>query len=92
MHQRGSIRYWSVKTGLFVTCKKVAEFLDAYLGGELPRAQKWIFDAHVALCKNCRNYIAGYKRTVALSKGAMHEAPTPVPPELVEAILQARKE
>jgi predicted anti-sigma-YlaC factor YlaD len=53
-----------------VNCKEVADFLDAYLAGELPRMEKWFFDRHIASCRDCKNYMQGYQRTIDLSRRA----------------------
>jgi len=53
--------------------------------------KRWIFDAHIALCKDCQNYIAGYKRTIELSQQVMTpESLFPLPKDLVSAILYVR--
>ncbi|MGN6368877.1 MAG: anti-sigma factor family protein [Phycisphaerae bacterium] len=78
-----------------MNCKQVAEFLDRYLSGELPWGQRLMFDAHIALCRNCKNYIAGYRAAMKAAKGAigggMQEKEEALPGELVEAILRARQ-
>ena len=73
-----------------MNCKSVSEFLDAYLSGELPWAQKWVFKVHIALCRNCRNYIAGYQEAIKLSKKAFEGREESVPEELVKAVLRAQ--
>jgi anti-sigma factor RsiW len=75
-----------------VTCKDVADFLDAYLVGELPALRKLIFDAHIALCKDCRNYIAGYKKAGDLARQTLRNSTDepPLPQELVQAIMRAK--
>jgi predicted anti-sigma-YlaC factor YlaD len=68
----------------------VSEFLDAYLSGELPWIQRWVFKAHIAMCRNCRNYIAGYREAMKLSKKAFAGREEAVPEELVKAVLRAQ--
>jgi anti-sigma factor RsiW len=78
-----------------MTCKEFIEFLIDYLGGELPRAQKALFEEHLEVCPSCVAYLSNYKKTVELAKAAFcqPEEPVPddVPEELVLAILSARK-
>jgi anti-sigma factor RsiW len=78
-----------------MTCREFVEFLMAYLDGELPEAQRGVFEAHMVVCAACVNYLASYQATVALGRQLAEEgdAPVPedVPEELVDAILAARR-
>jgi predicted anti-sigma-YlaC factor YlaD len=78
-----------------MTCKDFVEFLMDYLEGELPKAQKALFEEHLKVCSSCVAYLSTYQDTVALSKAALGdpEAPVPeeVPEDLVAAVLAARK-
>jgi len=78
-----------------MTCKEFIEFLFDYVSGELPKAQKALFEQHLSVCSSCVAYLSNYRDTLALSKAAFcePEAPVPeeVPEELVSAILMARR-
>jgi len=75
-----------------MTCRDVIEFLDAYLSGELPAAERSRFDEHIAGCAACLAYIASYERTLELTRSAVEDADEEsIPEELVAAILAARK-
>jgi anti-sigma factor RsiW len=78
-----------------VTCREFADFMADYRSNELPGSIRETFDRHLALCANCRNYLAGYEETVKLGKAAFDDANAAVPPsvpeQLVKAILDARK-
>jgi len=78
-----------------VTCRQFADFIADYLTGELPEAARAAFDRHLALCPNCRRYLAGYEETIRLGRAAFADddaaVPAQVPEELVQAILTARK-
>ncbi len=77
-----------------ITCRDFAEFVWAYLDGEVSEAQRFEFDAHMAVCPPCVAYLDTYRRTVELGKRAFRDldAPLPedVPEDLVRAILAAR--
>jgi anti-sigma factor RsiW len=76
------------------TCRELIEFLDDYVARRLPTAQRLAFDLHLAMCRDCRNYLSSYRQTVVLSKEAKESedaAAPPMPPELVQAILDALK-
>ena len=76
-------------------CREFIEFLDDYVDGALPAAQRHFFDEHLAGCLDCQTYLESYKRTVRLGKLALADGDGPVPadvPEsLVRAILAARR-
>jgi len=77
-----------------MTCREFADFIADYLADELPPAIHARFADHLRRCANCRRYLAGYERAVALGKRAFDadEAalPATVPDDLVKAILAAR--
>lgn len=83
-------------TGLELTCREVIDFVMAYLDGELPARERAIFDAHLAICRDCRTYLASYRAALALHQqshgGASPPAHLPeIPEDLVQAILAARQ-
>jgi len=77
-----------------MTCRELVRFLDDYVAGALPPARRSLFDAHVAACPDCRNYLDSYREAVRLGRAAFSEDEGPVPQEvpvdLVKAILAAR--
>ena len=80
---------------LMITCEDFESFILAYLEGELPDRQRRLFEIHMKICRECRDYLAAYRRTVALGKAALSEngsAPMPdsVPEDLIKAVLDAR--
>jgi anti-sigma factor (TIGR02949 family) len=75
-----------------MTCRELIDFLAAYLDGELPPDERARFDAHLGECPECVAYLATYRDTIALAKGACAADPTPdVPERLARAIAAARK-
>ncbi len=78
-----------------ITCREFEEFVLSYLDGELPARQARIFEWHLRICRECREYLAAYNRTIELGQavlGPPHEAvPEDVPEDLVRAILDARE-
>ena len=79
---------------LMITCRQFEDFILAYLEGELPERQKLVFELHLKVCRECRDYLAAYRRTIEISKRAFEEpdqpVPDDVPEDLVKAILAAR--
>ncbi len=76
-----------------LTCREVLDFLAAYLGEELPEAERAEFDRHLRVCRACVDYVEGYRTTVALARGETREEEPAeaVPEELVAAILASRR-
>ncbi len=90
---RGFIQH---KVPLMMTCREFEGVIINYLEGELPRFQRRIFELHIRTCRECRDYLDAYKKTMALGKAVFTEpgAPPPsdVPEELVKAVLAARNQ
>jgi anti-sigma factor RsiW len=78
-----------------ITCRDATDFLAAYLEGELDEPVRREFESHLSICAQCRDYLEGYRRTVALGKKACRceesEALAEMPEDLVSAILKAAK-
>jgi anti-sigma factor RsiW len=78
-----------------VTCEHCVEFLLEYIDGVLPDAEKFKFESHIALCRDCEIYLANYRAAASLAAGLGRDPRVPVnadvPPGLVDAILRARK-
>jgi len=98
-HKR-SLRRWL--KGLFlrhvhrmITCKEFEDFVLSYLDDELSTRQKSVFEWHLRLCRECREYLAAYERTreitSAISLLPDESAPDDVPEDLIKAILDARE-
>lgn len=76
---------------LYLTCEEVIGFLLEYLDHELEPEEERNFERHLAICPSCVAYLATYRESIRLARGAEASAPVPEPaPELVRAILAAR--
>ncbi len=78
-----------------ITCREFEEFVLRYLEGELSDRQRSVFEWHLRLCRECREYLAAYKRTLEITTAVMAPPNAPVldevPEDLIKAILEARK-
>jgi anti-sigma factor RsiW len=77
-----------------LTCREFADFILAYLDGELPEAQRGAFDDHIRICPPCVDYLDTYKETVRLGCLCRDDGgppPEDAPEDLVQAILAARE-
>ena len=79
-----------------ITCREFEDFVLRYLEGELPKRQARVFEWHMRLCRECREYLAAYKRSMEVSQtvlGAPEEpVPKDVPEDLITAILDASEQ
>jgi anti-sigma factor RsiW len=78
-----------------VSCRELTESLDEYVDGSLASEVHTTFERHLSICIECRDYVACYRRTIALGRSAYEagdeSTPSAVPESLVRAILSARR-
>ena len=78
------------------TCKDFVGFLIDYLEDSLPEEQRRVFDAHLEACPSCVTYLETYQETIQLGQAVCKDpdgaTPENAPEELVQAILQSRRE
>jgi len=72
-----------------MTCEEIANFLLEYQEGELAERDRLRFEAHLAECPECVEYIRSYDQAVAAGRAAC-VGDCRVPERLVWAILAAR--
>ncbi len=78
-----------------INCREFESFVIDYFEGSLPKQQVRVFEFHLKMCRECRDYLEAYQRTIEISKRVFAEADRPVPDDvpddLVRAILDARE-
>ncbi len=78
-----------------MNCREFNEFLMAYLDGDLPTAQRSLFEQHMETCPPCVEYLNTYQQAVLMGKVICacveDDVPQDVPEQLVQAILTARR-
>lgn len=83
------------KLPLMITCNEFESFILAYLEDGLPAKQKFVFEMHLKICRECREYLQAYRASLELTKhayeGDLIGPNDQVPDDLVRAILAARK-
>jgi anti-sigma factor RsiW len=66
-----------------------------YMTGELPTAERALFERHLQRCPHCPEYLRQYEDSVRAGRRAFEaldeDVPLSVPDELVQAILQATR-
>jgi anti-sigma factor RsiW len=82
------------KLPLMITCEAFEDFIIAYLDDELTPKQKFVFEMHLKVCRECRDYLHAYRASIEAAR-LTASAPPPVlpdqvPDDLVKAVLDAR--
>jgi Predicted transmembrane transcriptional regulator (anti-sigma factor) len=60
-----------------LVCQQIIELITEYLDGTLPRSQRRRFEAHIAGCPHCTEYIAQMRTTIRLTGRLQGENLTP---------------
>ena len=76
-------------TDLPLSCKEFVEIVTAYCDHALPQMDAARFEAHLAICPSCQEYLNQILRTVNLS-GKLNE--TALDPEIREHLLVCFRE
>jgi len=79
-----------------ITCREFEDFVQRYLDDELSRKQRSIFELHMRLCRECREYLAAYRRSLEIGREVFRSGDDPVPEDLpedlIKAILETRRQ
>jgi anti-sigma factor RsiW len=67
-------------------CRELVEVISDYLEDALPETDRLRFEAHLAGCDACREYVAQFEQTIALSGRIEADQ---LPPALREELLSA---
>lgn len=77
-----------------LSCREFEDFVLDYLDGALSERQHKQFKLHLRLCRECRQYVQAYKRSIEVSQAVCSSAdvqlPEDVPEDLIKAILKSR--
>jgi anti-sigma factor RsiW len=69
-----------------LACQELVEVVTDYLDGRLEPADRRRFEAHLAICPGCRNYLEQMRATIRLTGALRAEAiPAGLRTELLEA-------
>ncbi len=77
-----------------ISCREFEDFILSYLDGELSEKQSKKFEIHMRICRECRDYLAAYKRSMELNRAMFPRAetiPEDVPEDLIKAIIESRR-
>ena len=68
-----------------LSCQELVELVTAYLEGALSSVDRDRFEAHLAICQGCRNYLDQMRKTIALAGRLSEEA---IPAEASRQLLE----
>ena len=92
LSNKQQIKRWLHKLPMMISCEEFEDFILQYLEGELPPMKRFVFESHMKICRDCRDYLAAYQRTIETAKTAVNQQELPeIPEDLVTAILEAQK-
>lgn len=66
-----------LRAGRDLTCQQAVELVTGYLEGTLPPAQRRRFEAHLASCPDCPEYLAQMRAIIALAGSVTPDDLTP---------------
>ena len=69
-----------------LTCEELVELITEYLEGAMPPDDRARFEAHLAFCEGCRNYLTQMRVTIESTGSLSGESiPAPERAKLLEA-------
>ena len=69
-----------------ISCQEIVELVTDYLDDALPRDELKAFEAHLAGCPHCTNYVDQMRQTISLTGRLTEEA---LEPEFREQLMDA---
>jgi len=67
-------------------CQQITELVTEYLEGAMSFTDRMMFQAHIAMCPSCKNYLRQMELTVE-STGEI--SPEPIPDEVSRELMEA---
>jgi anti-sigma factor RsiW len=58
---------WRRRKQKGLTCQELVELVTDYLDGALSGSDRARFEVHIDACANCREYLAQFQQTIALT-------------------------
>ena len=81
------------KLPMMITGEAFEDFILAYREDDLPPGKKFVFEMHLKLCAECRDYLKAYRSALELAKSGSEAAaavvPEDVPEDLIRAVIDA---
>ena len=81
------------KMPLMISCEEFEEFIIEYLEDGLTSRQRSLFEFHLKICRECREYLAAYRTSMEAAKMGLDDEsdiPDEIPEDLIAAVLASR--
>ncbi len=83
------------KLPLMIDCEEFEAFIIAYFDGEITARQRFIFNMHLRVCRECREYLRAYEASMTLARASAASVETElpeVPEDLIVAVVDALRD
>ncbi|GMR15026.1 MAG: hypothetical protein BMS9Abin30_0643 [Gammaproteobacteria bacterium] len=70
-----------------ITCREFEEFINNFLDGELSKRERSRFGRHLRICRECRQYLQAYQRTIEIGRAVFTSPDEPVPDDVPESLI-----
>ena len=83
------------KLPYMITCEAFEDFILAYLDDELTPKQRFVFEMHLKVCRDCRDYLTAYRASMVLAEQCLSDGASPpedIPEDLIKAVVDARRQ
>lgn len=91
---RSKIKALTFRLPGMIDCSEFDGFILAYFEGGLSDTELKVFERHMAVCRECREYLAAYKASIDLVRDASLQSDqinlADPPEDLIAAIIAAR--
>ena len=78
-----------------ITCREFEEFVNDYIDGSLPFFKKMKVSLHLMMCRDCKSYIAAYRKSMELGKKFFENPdaalPEDIPEDLISIVMENLK-
>ncbi|MEH6477022.1 MAG: zf-HC2 domain-containing protein [Sneathiella sp.] len=90
---RRRIKSMMFKIPLMISCDEFEDFIADYLTGDLSKKRAFIFETHLKVCRECRQYLRAMKASMIVTTAVVIEEASvdlqEVPEDLIAAIIAA---
>ena len=69
-----------------MSCREFEEFLQSYIDGELDESTCSVFERHIRFCRECREYLAAYRRAIEVGVAVMNHPDDEIPTDEIATI------
>ncbi|MGI9435239.1 MAG: anti-sigma factor family protein [Geminicoccaceae bacterium] len=80
---------------MMINCRQFEDFILSYFEDGLSDRERKLFEIHLKVCRECREYLAAYKASMEAAKQGFSDdaiaVPDEVPEDLVAAVIASRE-